>query len=262
MANATWLEATNEVLSLAQLDEIEDASTFNAGPLTKYHKATKKYIRLAHKHLSVRAYRHFSTRRFQFLANASTAVYDLDTGLSPENIRFRTFFNVSTGTAAAQNGEIFNQEYEVWRRENPDESKITTGAPIRWIQLPIDESEESPVHQIRLYPNPDQAYTIEYQAKLHAYDLVDSNSKILFPREYEHVLWEFAWDLVERGLGEGKEGNIVALAREAAREVRLVSAKPEDITRAPRTMKIPMRRSRGAWIRSPRSVNDDGTVID
>lgn len=262
MVNASWFESTNEVLSLAQLDEIEDLNTFNNGPLTKYQKGAKKYIRLAHKHLSVRAYRHFATRRFQFPTNAGTAIYDLDIGLSPENIRFGTFFNVSSGTVAAQNGKLFNKTYENFNIENPDLSKITTGAPLYWILLPIDQEEESPLHQIRLYPNPDQSYVIEYQAKLHAYELVNGDSKILWPPEYEHVLWEFSWNLLERGLGEGKEGSISMMAYQAAKEVHLVSGKPDDIRKAPRTMQIGTRRRRGAWIRSPRSVDDLGNIID
>lgn len=264
MANASWFEATNEVLSLAQLDEIEDLTTFNNGPLSKYQKGAKKYIRLAHKHLSVRAYRHFASRRFQFPTSASTPIYELDTGLSPENIRFETFFNVTTGSAAGQNGPIYNKKYEQFNLENPDKDKITSGAPTHWILLPSDQDEESPVHKIRLYPNPDQAYLIEYQAKLHAYELTSGDSKILWTPEYEHVLWEFAWNLLERGLGEGKEGSIAMMAYQAAKEIHLISSKPEDIRKAPRTMRMGSRRNmrQRGWIRSPRSVDDLGNIID
>jgi len=264
MANSTWMTATNEVLELSQIDPIASANDFNnpTGVLSKPQRAARAYIKLAHLHLSVRAYKHFATRRIELPITLGTSVYPLDTGMNPEHIRPERFFNITTGTAAAQNRPLRYYEYANFMADFPDPSKITTGAPSHWILLPIDRTEESPVHKVRIYPNPDQNYKLEYQAALNAYPLANATSVLLWPPEYEHVLWEFAWDLVERGLGEGKEGSISGMAAQAANEVKLVAGRLADANRAFRMMRLPSRRRSNRGYNSPRSVDDNGAVID
>lgn len=264
MANSTWMAATNEVLELAQLDPIPDADSFNnpTGALDKPQRSARAFIRLAHAHLSVRAYKHFATRRIDLPVDTSTAVYALDTGMNPEHVKPRHFFNITTGTAAAKNIRLAYYDYKQFKIDYPDIAQVPTGSPEAWILLPIERTDESPIHKVRIFPTPDAQYALEYQAVLNAYRLTTANSILLWPPEYEHVLWEFAWDLVERGLGEGKEGNIKGLAREAANEVHLVAGRLADAKRAFRMMKIPSRRVGNRGYNSPRSVDDSGAVID
>src|SRR5579883_2023520 len=261
MANNTWFGATNEVLELGQLDPIATTTLFDNPTLnlTKYQRAARAYIRLAHMHLSVKAYKHFATRRIQLNIDSSSAIWSLDMGINPEHIKPRTFFNVSTGTIAAQNREIRNQPYNEFKDLWPDLSKITSGPPERWILMPIDRTNISPVHTIRIYPNPDQPYQLEYQATLNAYPLKLSTDIILWPPEYEYALWEFAWDLLERGLGEGKEGRIAQMAEAAANEVRLVAGRPADVRRSLRVMRMPRAPwFRRGWYNSPASLDSNG----
>jgi len=262
MPNSTWLEATNEVLALASLPQIKTPAAFMGTGLQKYQRVAKQFVKLAHKYLGVRAYNHFNERIFDFQTSSGTTIYELETGLSPEGIKLHSFFNNSSGTLSSQNGPIGYMEYETFKRRYPDQSVPNVGVPQFWTLLPIDKDQSSPVHRIQFSPNPNNAYTIEYVAKLDMWDLEDEDSIILFPKHYEHVLWMFCWNFLEGDLGEGKDGQILAMAMKAANEVFLAAGKHPDARKAPRTMKVPMnRRSRG-WVRSPYSVDYDGTLLE
>jgi hypothetical protein len=262
MTNATWLESTNDVLALSSLPLITSADAFNNSGLQKYQRVTKQFVKLAHKHLGVRAYDHFNKRIFDFPTEVGTSIYELRTGLSPEGIQLHSFFNNSTGTLASQNGRIPYMEYDRFKTLYPDLSHVGTGAPTHWTLLPIDSEETSPVHRIRIIPDPDNAYTIEYVAKLDMWELENDESLILFPKHADHALWMYCWELLESDLGEGKEGRIGLMAQKAANEVFLVAGKHPDAIKAPRTMFIPQRRGSKGWIRSPRSVDYDGTLLE
>lgn len=262
MANSTWFEATNEVLALSGLPKIATADAFNGTSPQKYQRIAKQFVKLAHKHLGVRAYNHFNSRIFDFNTAAGTNIYELSTGLSPEGVKLHSFFNNSTGTLATQNGRIPYLEYERFKRQYPDLSNVGTGTPTFWTLLPIDSQETSPIHRIRIIPDPDNAYTIEYTAKLDIWELEDDQSIILFPKHYEHALWMYCWNLLETSLGEGKEGMIGAMAIKAANEVFLAAGKHPDAIKAPRTMYIPQRRGSRGYIRSPLSVDIDGNLIE
>lgn len=263
MANSTWFEATNEILALSSLPKIANVATFNdEGSKQKYQAVAKQFAKLAHKHLGVRAYNHFNNRKFDFGTVSGTNIYDLDVGLSPENIKLESFFNNTAGNLASQNGPVRFMEYKDFQRRYPDPDNIGIGVPTHWTLLPIDDSEPSPVHTIRIIPDPDNAYTIEYVAKLDSWELTTGDDIILFPKPYEHMLWEFCWELLEIDLGEGKEGKIGFLAREAANQVYLAAGKIPDARKAPRMMRSPAGRANRGYIRSPRSVDFDGTLLE
>lgn len=266
MANSTWLQLTNATLLLAGLDPIpDDGTTFNVGPMAKYQDATKRFIQLGHQMMCVKAFRHFAERLIPLQGFEGQSDYPLDTGMSPEGITLRSFFNVSPNVPQSyKNTELRNWKYEEWlrRNNNPTINATNTGPPTRWILLPLNRTALSPIHMVRLWPTPDDNYLFQYKAKLNAYPLTLDTSIVLWPQEYEHVLTMFAWDLLERDLGEGKEGNIKALADKALAEVKLVSGVPEDIRKAPRTMRLPSRRRMG-WYNSPISVDpNSGAILD
>ena len=276
MANSTWMQATNRVLLLSGLAPIQAAANFdsvNNSQLLKYQSTCKMFVQLAHDMLATRLTRHFAERRISFPIDPPQAgqlpQYPLDVGISPEFIKEGSFFNVTqtnaTGTtSAAQNRRIHNWPYEDFILRNPDQSIIAAGAPQRWILVPIDRSVgTSQVEMIQIYPPPDQHYDLELQAKLNPPILTLNTDQILFPPRYEYALSLKSWAMVERDLGEGKEGTIEQLAQQAANEVRLSSVKPDEIRNAPRMMRI--RGVRGGYQRaynSPPSVNAQGQVID
>lgn len=250
-------------MDLAGLDQVDDDETFDGGPLAKYQDTAKAYIRLGHQMQSLRMARHFMERRIDLLIYTGQNDYALDVGVSAEAIDLRTFFLVNPDAPqAALNAEIRNWKYEEYLRANPDPNQITTGPPLRWILLPNERTDISPVHRVRLYPIPDQNYKAQYKARLNPYPLEKAADLVAWPQEYEHVLSLFAWNLLEGNLGEGKQGDIKELAMRAAAEVKLVSGSPADVRKAPQTMRMPRRGT--AWrYNSPASVDPNtGAVID
>ena len=251
---------------LAGLDEIATDAEFNnvgQGSLQKYHSVGKSIIQLAHNILFLRARSHFASRKIPLQLSTGVSDYQIDTGLDPENIKFSTFFNsTSLAPLSAKNQPLRFLDYRTYKVRYPDPNNVPTGAPEEWVLLPIERTEESPVHKVRIVPTPDAAYTLEFIAKLNAQPLTVATSKILYPPHYEHHLTILGWHLLESDLGEGKEGQLAALARQAANEVHLFSGRIPDQRKAPRSMKIRSMRSRGRAYNSPRSVDDSGNVID
>lgn len=270
MANPTWFETTNEVLDLASLDTISDAKAFaDSTQLEKYQAAAKAFVRLANQHLGLRANKHFAQRRIELPITPNTNIYQIDTGISPEGIAFESFMNDTKGSPqSAQNRAIKYWDYPRFQRAIPnwqDENATSTGAPTHWVLLPIDRTNDATVNKILIYPFPNDSYTLSFKAKINAPPLSKPDDPLLFPPQYIHVIWELAWGLLERDLGEGKESLIYELAAKAANEVQLVAGKLEDAGKAPRTMRMPRRSymsSGNIYISSPPSVNGFGQVID
>jgi hypothetical protein len=249
---------TNEVLRLSLLPIIADDATFNDdNQLQEFQSAAKWYVRLAHKHLTLRAVKHFATRRIELPISADQHTYELDLGINASAIQIRSFFNVTPNGTANRELRAF-LDYEDFLRQNPVLEDITEGMPQRFVVLPLERSEGvNPRHQVRIYPNPDANYTLQYRAKLNATALNQASDQVLWPEEYEHALWIFSWAQVERALGEGKEGVLDQLARQAASDVQLVAGVPDDNKKAIRTMgpigtanRWPPGRY-GGWVSSP-----------
>ncbi|MBY0545808.1 MAG: hypothetical protein K2W95_00815 [Candidatus Obscuribacterales bacterium] len=256
MANNTWRGATNEVLRLARLRTIASDAEFNLDSgLESEQSAAKYYVRLLHYHLSLKAVKHFASRRLQLPVSDGTGVYALDTGINPSAIAFRSFINVTAG--GTQNRELESWDYEKFSKAYPDASVIQEGAPTHWILLPLERTDESPVWKVRIFPTPDATYDIQYQAKLNAYPLTEAASVVLWPPEYEFALWEHAWSLLESGLGEGKEALIAQMAKDAIDRVMLADGVPVDNRRGVRTMSPIRKHSRWpigrytGWVSSP-----------
>lgn len=267
MANSSWFQITNRCLALGSMDLIESELAFNdvgQGQLEKYQGACKEAISLSHDLLSLRSRQHFASRRIPLPLQIGVKDYAIDTGLDPENIKLESFYNVTaTAGLSAKNGPLRFLEYKQWLRIYPDPNNIPTGAPECWTLLPIERTEATPLHKVRITPTPDAAYNLEFQAKINAQPLTQATDLIIFPRHYEAPLLLFARELTETEMGEGKEGRIAQLAERAANQVFLISGKPQDQRRAPRGMRI---RTMGRGARaydSPRSVDPNtGSVLD
>lgn len=235
MANSTWRALTNDTLRLSVLQTIASDSIFDDDTqLQEFQYAAKYRVRLAHNFLTLRAVKHFATRRIPFPITSGQHTYPLDVGINPSAIKIRTFFNVTS--SGSQNQEIFPMEYSEFLRRYPDPSLVPTGAPTHWVFLPIERTDLSPVHKVRIVPTPDASYTLEFRAQILPYALALSTDIVLWPPEYEHVLTMWSWAATERALGEGKEGIIEQQARQAANEVQLIAGRPDDVRKAIRTM--------------------------
>jgi hypothetical protein len=233
VANPTWLELSNDVFKLAGMAPLT-ASQFNSeSTLEKPYIQGKYGVRLGHMHMSVRGPYEYAKRRIPLPLTIDEHTYEIDTGVNPSAIQFRTFFCTTAGSAA----ELKNWTEQEFRRLYPDDENIPTGSPTHWILLAPERTDESAVWRVRIFPTPDASYQCEFKAKLIPYELTQATSVVLWPAEYRHVLIEWAWHLLERGLGEGKESYLLQLAKEAFKDVQVVAGRPDDERRAVRTMK-------------------------
>lgn len=223
MANSTWIELTNNVLRQAGLPEIpDDGNTFNnpgQGLMTRYQMAAREYVRIIHEKISVDLPVNFARRRIPLnIDNLAGSIYDLDTGMSVESLTFDSFRNLSISPAGP--GVLRNWSYEYFTTRYPDVTQISSGAPTHYILLPVARANVSPVYQVRIFPNPDQAYQLEYVAQLNPYPLTVDTSVLLWPPEYEHVVSDMARVSLEDLLGEGKAGTLSLQAERAYQKAR------------------------------------------
>lgn len=259
MANSTWLQITDEVLRLCRLRTIKTAAIFDSDPstLSSFQSACKFYTKFCHQFMSVRAREWFNLRVIDLAIDSvtSNATFPLDTGISAEALKPHTFFNNSVANSS-HNGPL-----EVWSPEYfdtlyPVKANITTGPPQAVVLYPPSRTDESPVYRVRVFPNPNASYLLQYKAHLNGYPLVNGSTKILWPFEYEHVITGLAWELMEAvSMGEGKEGPLMAMAQKAASDVFLVGSIPTDIRRGVKMFRMGSMRS-PRTIRSPNDATN------
>ena len=222
--NSTWITLTNNILRQAGLPEIS-ASLFDQGGigvLTRYQSCAKEYIRHIHEMWSVDLPTEFARRKIQLPLQQGQSVYPLDTGISAENITFDSWRCITPGYAQ----RLYNWTYEYFSIRYSDTSLIQSMPPTHYILLPVDRINNSPIYQVRIYPNPDQQYAIEYVAQLNSYPLALSTDQVLWPPEYNHVLEELGRAELEDILGEGKGGTTGQSAYRAYQKMRQKATRP------------------------------------
>ena len=246
--NSDWFSATNSVLSLASLPLCGSTSAFDAGQLTKYQNAAKYKIDFAHRHLTLKMVTAFTNRKFQLPINVSVTDYVLDTGISAESLKYHSWYNITAGSAYAQYLPLM--KYEDYTDGWPDQTIVQSGPPEYVVQLPYDRQldVDDPEPRIRIFPVPDGAYTLQYQARLNAYTLTSNNSILLWPPEYEHGLWAWAWKFLEVDLAEGREATLEALADDVLSRIKLASMPAEQVRKGVRMPHLSHRhRYRGSY---------------
>lgn len=254
MANHTWISLTNAVLRGSGLVEIPDDSvTFNspnAGLMTRYQLAARECVRLVHEQVCVDLPVGFARRRFTLnIDDTQGAIYPLDTGISVESQTFDSFRNLSASPAGP--GVLRNWTYEYFTKRYPDITQIYTGAPTHYINLPPLSTDESPVYRIRVFPTPDQAYTLEYVAQLNRYELLLDTTAVLWPPEYEHVIIKMARFDLEDLLGEGKAGSLGLQAYKLYEKARQKATQPRSERKGVRMKKLFNRRGARGYYNSP-----------
>lgn len=246
MANSIWFQATNSVLQLATLPTILNPQSFDAaissGGLSKYQNAAKWKIDFAHRALTLRMCTAFTNRKFTLLIQAGTTDYVLDTGISAESLKYHSWYNITAGSPYA--GFLPMKKYEDYLDLWPDQTIIQSAPPEYMVQLPYDRQLDvtDPLPRVRVFPVPDNSYTLQYQARLNPYPLVNSNSIILWPPEYEHGLWSWAWKFLEVDLAEGREGMLDPLVDEVISRIRVMSQTAEEVRKGVRLPHISRRR--------------------
>jgi len=243
MANSNWFQATNSVLNLAQLPLISTTNAFDAGQLTKYQNAAKFKIDFAQRHLTLKMVTAFTNRKFQLPISAGTTDYALDTGITAESLKYHSWYNITPGNAFDQSLPLM--KYEDYTDQWTDQTVVPSGPPEVIVQLPYDRQLDviGITPRVRVYPVPDASYTLQYQARLNFYPLVNSTSIILWPPEYEHGLWSWAWKFLEVDLAEGREAMLDALTDEVISRIRTVSMSAEEVRKGVRMPHLTWRRN-------------------
>lgn len=255
MANNTYRGMTNRLLRQRGLPEIVSDDVFNqpnAGLMARYQLVARELIAIIHEMACVDLPVNFARRRFELpIDNVQGAIYPLDTGMSIESLTFDSFRNITPNASGPL--RLANWTYEYFSARY-DQSMIPSAPPTNFIILPVERTAASPIYRVRIYPNPDKAYTIEYIAQLNPYSLVNATDTVLYPPEYEHVILMEAAAALEDLLGEGKGGSIYVQAQRAHSKARQKATAPRAEKRAVRMKKMFSGRRSFGYYDSP----DDG----
>lgn len=245
MTNSTWFSATNSVLNLASLPLVPSPTAFDNGQMTKYQNAAAYKVDFAHRHLTLKMCTAFTKYKFQLLIFQGTTDYILDTGINSENLAYHSWFNITAGSPYACPLKLVT--YEDYTSRYPDQTVLQQAPPLYVVNLPYDRQLDTgnPQPRIRIFPIPDNTYTLQYQASLNAFPLTTSSSQILWPPQYEHGLWSWAWKFLEVDLAEGREASLDAVVDEVISQIRVMSQKAEEVRKAVRIMHYSGRRRRG-----------------
>lgn len=253
--NSTWLSITNRILRQRGLPEISSAQAFDqpgSGLMTRYQSAARELVAIIHEMISVDLPVQFARRRFDLnVDNIQGAIAPLDSGMSVESLTFDSFRNITAGLGGPL--KLRNMTYEYFSA-NYDVSAIPSAPPTHYILLPIERTETGAVYRVRIYPNPDRAYNLEYIAQLNAYSLQASGDQILWPPNYEHALIMECVAALEDLLGEGKGGSAYQIAARAVAKVRQKATAPRAERRGVRMKQLFGRGRNGYYYDSP----DDG----
>jgi hypothetical protein len=240
--NSSWFSATNSVLQLAQLPIVQSTTSFDApigsGGLSKYQNAAKWKIDFAHRHLTLKMCTAFTQYKFQLSINAGVTDYILDTGINSESLSYHSWYNITPGNPYA--GFLPLLKYEDYLDRFPDQTVIYSSPPEYVVQLPYDRTLDTgnPMPRIRIFPVPDNTYTLQYQARLNPFSLVNSGSQILWPPQYEHGLWSWAWKFLEIDLAEGREQMLDAMVDDVISQIRVMSQKAEEVRKGVRILSL------------------------
>lgn len=235
MANSTWIALTNNVLRQSGLPEIvidnpnvvpgsggSMSTAFDnpgQGLMTRFQSCAREFVRVVHEMVSVDLPVNFARRRFDLpIDNIQGPIYNLDSSMSVESVTFNSFRNLSPSPAGP--AELRNWSYEYFSNRYGDVTQIWQGAPTHYIFLPVQRQNNSPIYQVRIFPNPDQPYQLEYIAQLNPYQVAVSSDVLLWPPEYEHVITTRARFELEDLLGEGKAGSLFAQADMLYKQMR------------------------------------------
>ncbi len=184
----------------------------------------------------------FTNRYFTLPIQQGTTDYILDTGISAESLKYHSWYNITAGSPYASSLPLM--KYEDYTDMWPDQTIIQQGPPQYVVQLPYSRQLDvtNPQPRIRVFPVPDANYTLQYQARLNFYPLVNSGSIILWPPEYEHGLWAWAWKFLEVDLAEGREMMLDPLVDEVISRIRTMSMAAEEVRKGVRLPKLSGRR--------------------
>lgn len=142
----------------------------------------------------------FTARLFTLTTLADQEDYEVDPVTNVEGISYHSVRCNTTGAAR----RLDNVPYVEYRDQYADLTTMPTGKPQQWVAIATASADGvERANKIRILPTPDDTYEIEYQAKINASPLTSADDIILWPVEYEDVLWHWARAMLEGKLGAG-----------------------------------------------------------
>lgn len=193
-----------------------DRGTFNdnnllPSPLVKLKLYTDKCQRMLIRTLNKK----FTQRLFTLTTLAAQSTYDVDPLTNLEGVMYHSVRCNTTGSV----GPLHNLAYNLYRETWQDTSLIPQGKPQQWVAAitPSSAGVERD-NKLIILPTPDAAYEIEYASKINMQPLVNDDDIIMFPPEYEDVLWTWGEAMLESKLGvDATMGDYAQMAIDSCR---------------------------------------------
>lgn len=227
--NSTYLSICDTIAKATGLNPAVSAAAFNDDTqLPSKYVIIKMYVDIASRLAVMRMNERWLKREFQiFLSQGTNYPYPLDDTVSAEGLVYHSFRCTTPGAArdlyAWKSGN--DDSYLTFRKFYPDLTAIPTGAPTSYVLVPI-QSNEVNAHELLVYPTPDSAYTLQYQAKINPVQLVLAADLIQFPKEYEVALITTAKALFTSELGKGDPSLITSIAEQAVAATKAWASGP------------------------------------
>jgi hypothetical protein len=194
-----------------------------SAPYLKLKKFTDKCQRMLIRTLN----KTFTKRQFMFNTTAGVAgtlkMFSLDALTNIEGVEYHSVRCNTTGAAQP----LANLSYREFRETWTDTSKIPVGKPQQWVAVTTPAAQGvNRLSQFIILPIPNAVYQIEYEAKISTQPLVNDVDVILFPVEYEDVLWTWAEAMLESKLGV--DATMADYARMVIDSCRMWTERPID----------------------------------
>lgn len=202
--HSEFRDIVNTICMQVGLPTITDDAKFNSlSGLMRPHVQLIKFVDDADAKLVLRLSEIFTTRRFETSTQVNVKELEIDALADIEGIKYHSFRCNSSGGFSRLNFIPYN----IYREMQPDLDKLDTGRPRSWtyFEQPQGDGVDQTTRQVVLYPVPDDAYKIEYMAKVNHKPLKLADDKILWPPQYEHVLIAFGRDMLEQKMGIGNQ---------------------------------------------------------
>lgn len=227
MANSTFRQTVDKILILSGQSPIGTSSgDFDSNTLDKPQQQAKLITDFANRQLALVNHGRFMRRRYVFTTDPvanPTGLYALDASTSIERLVRESWMDFTNSQPLDWRGfHEFQTMYPVLIADLPK------GKPMYWTDSTPASGDDSGISHVQLTPVPDGAYLIQYYGFLKTAALENETDEIIWPVEFEHLLWTAAISIMEVVLSEGKSANYQAMLEPAISQVKQLSIGPPD----------------------------------
>lgn len=227
MANSTFRATVDKILTMVgQVTTLNGTGDFDSDTMDKPQQQAKAFVDFGNRLLAVQTRGRFTRRRFVFTTVANQAEYLLDPLTTAERLVKDSWFDLTHGNRLQWLGEQdFIDLYRV------PEINLPVGIPVYWRDLYANSLDQPGPEQsisVLLAPVPAGAYVIQYDGYLKTVALQNATDEIIWPVEFEHLLWSAGNLMLENALGEGKTQPWATFLEPMITQVKQLSIGPPD----------------------------------